>query len=60
MRELATLEGLIVCPEGAATWAAAKQLLRSGAVSSKEKIVLFNTASGLKYPDMLERLTKCL
>ncbi len=58
MRELAVLEGLLVCPEGAATWAAAKQLLRSGNVLPQERIVLFNTGSGLKYPEILARLTK--
>ena len=49
--KLAEQEGLFVCPEGAATLAAARQLLKSGWIQSDEKVVLLNTGSGLKYPD---------
>jgi threonine synthase len=49
--QLAGQEGLFVCPEGAATLAAAKQLLESGWIQPDEKVVLLNTGSGLKYPD---------
>jgi threonine synthase len=42
-------EGLFVAPEGAATFAALKKLLASGFVTPDEEVVLFNTASGLKY-----------
>lgn len=49
--KLAEQEGLFVCPEGAATLAAARQLLKSGWIKSDEKVVLLNTGSGLKYPD---------
>lgn len=48
---LAGQEGLFVCPEGAATLAAAKQLLAAGWIQSDDKVVLLNTGSGLKYPD---------
>jgi threonine synthase len=43
-------EGLLLCPEGAATFAAYEQALASGQVSPKERAVLFNCATGLKYP----------
>ena len=43
-------EGLLLCPEGAATVAAYRNSLESGLVCSSESVVLFNTATGLKYP----------
>jgi threonine synthase len=49
--ELARTEGLFICPEGAATLSAYKQLLNSGWIKSGEKTVLLNTGSGLKYPN---------
>jgi threonine synthase len=48
--EIAAKEGLLVCPETAATYAAYKQALAEGSVDTSEKVVLFNCASGLKYP----------
>lgn len=42
-------EGFLMCPEGAATYAAYKQELASGRISPDESAVLFNCASGLKY-----------
>ena len=48
-RELAEMEGIWAAPEGAAPLAALKELLRIGWCHSEEKIVLFNTGSGLKY-----------
>jgi threonine synthase len=49
-REVAAEEGLLLCPEGAATYAAYKQALDDGRVRPSERVVLFNCASGLKYP----------
>jgi threonine synthase len=49
-REVAAEEGLLLCPEGAATFAAYKQALTDGRVGPRERVVLFNCASGLKYP----------
>ena len=43
-------EGFLLCPEGAATYAAYKQALADGRVGAGERAVLFNCASGLKYP----------
>ncbi len=48
--EMAGEEGFLLCPEGAATYAAYKQSLASGQVSKSDQVVLFNCASGLKYP----------
>jgi len=49
-REVAAEEGLLLCPETAATYAAYKQALADGRVRPDERVVLFNCASGLKYP----------
>ncbi len=45
-------EGMFVCPEGAATYAALKKMLAEGSVDRDERVVLFNTGSGLKYTDL--------
>jgi threonine synthase len=50
---IARLEGIFACPEGGATLAALETLLTRGWVSPDERIVLFNTGTGLKYPDAL-------
>jgi threonine synthase len=47
--EMAETEGILLCPEGAATYAAYKQELASGRVRRDETVVLFNCATGLKY-----------
>ena len=43
-------QGILLCPEGAATLAALRQSLRDGRISKQERSVLFNCATGLKYP----------
>ncbi len=43
-------EGLLLCPEGAATYAAYRQSLEDGRISKSDRVVLFNCATGLKYP----------
>jgi threonine synthase len=48
--EVARTEGFLMCPEGAATYAALKQALADGRISRQEQAVLFNCATGLKYP----------
>jgi threonine synthase len=53
VRDVAGLEGLFMCPEGAATAAALHRLLADGAVSPEETVLLLNTGSGLKYLDLL-------
>ena len=48
--KVAKAEGLLLCPKGAATYAAYEQALADGRVRADERVVLFNCASGLKYP----------
>jgi len=43
-------EGLLLCPEGAATVVAYHQALQDGRVGPNDRCVLFNCATGLKYP----------
>ncbi|HEX9287695.1 MAG TPA: threonine synthase [Thermoanaerobaculia bacterium] len=49
--EIGETEGLFVCPEGAATWAAAKKLSDADRLDRRSKVVLFNTGTGFKYVD---------
>ena len=48
--EVARAEGLLLCPEGAATYAALQQSLAHGRIRRDERALLFNCATGLKYP----------
>ena len=48
--EVARAEGLLLCPEGAATYAALKQSIADGRIRRDERALLFNCATGLKYP----------
>ena len=50
LNEVAREEGLLLCPEGAATYAAYKQSLSDGRVTKNDRVMLFNCATGLKYP----------
>jgi threonine synthase len=50
LQEAAREEGFLMCPEGAATYAAYKQSLADGRVKRSEQALLFNCATGLKYP----------
>ena len=52
--ELAREEGAYVCPEGAAIYAAAKELREEGWIREQDRVVLLNTGAGIKYPDTLE------
>jgi threonine synthase len=48
--DAAKKDGLLLCPEGGATLAAYKEATRTGLVDEDERVVLFNCATGLKYP----------
>ena len=48
--ECARRDGLLLCPEGGATLAAYREAVRTGEVDADEQVVLFNCATGLKYP----------
>ena len=50
VEDCAKQDGLLLCPEGGATLAAYHQALCDGLVDEEERVVLFNCATGLKYP----------
>src|SRR5881275_257222 len=50
-REVGSSEGLFVAPEAAACFAALKSLRSAGKIGSDERVVIFNTGSGIKYLD---------
>ena len=49
MHELAATEGVVACPEGAATLAGLKRLIQDGFIERGENVILLNTGSGYKY-----------
>lgn len=51
MVDVSSAEGVFVCPEGGATYAALQYLLRSGEVKKSDTVVIYDTGSGLKYPE---------
>jgi threonine synthase len=51
MVDLAAGEGCFACPEGGATLAALRQMRASGEVGPQERVVIYDTGSGLKYPE---------
>lgn len=48
--EMARSDGIHLCPEGAATYVAWKKALGRGLINASDRAVLFNCATGLKYP----------
>jgi len=52
VREVGSKEGLFVAPEGAACFVALKKLRASNKIDSGERIIIFNTGSGIKYLDV--------
>jgi threonine synthase len=55
VQEWASQEGVFAAPEGAASLAAYKILLEEKFLHPGEKVVLFNTGSGLKYIDVIAK-----
>lgn len=53
MRTVCKLEGLFICPEGAAAVVAAAQLRAAGLLKQSETVVVLNTGSGIKYADLV-------
>ncbi len=51
VKEIAKMEGLLISPEGAATWKALLHLNRTQVIADSEKVLLLNTGSGYKYLD---------
>jgi len=54
----ASREGIFASPEGAASLAAYKLLLEQKFLKPTDKVVLFNTGSGLKYIDVIAQALK--
>jgi threonine synthase len=54
-REVGSKEGLFVAPEAAACFAALKALRSAGKIGSGERVVIFNTGSGIKYLDCYQQ-----
>lgn len=48
--EMGRLAGVYAAPEAAATWAATRSLREAGFLAGDERVVLFCTGMGLKYP----------
>jgi len=53
MSDMGRREGVFAAPEGAATWAALTRLIADRLVRPDERIVLLNTGSGIKYPELV-------
>jgi threonine synthase len=53
--EIAGTEGAFICPEGAAAFAALRYLLTDGKVKETDMVVVYNTAAGIKYPEVVSR-----
>lgn len=51
--EIASAEGIYPAPEGAATLAVLRRMLEQNLVSPEERVVLFNTGAGQKYPEFM-------
>ena len=54
MRVAGEREGMLVCPEGGAALAATAKLRRDGWIKKGQRVVVFNTGSGLKYAESLQ------
>jgi threonine synthase len=51
VKEIAVSEGLLISPEGAATFKALIHLIQTKQVSCSENVLLLNTGTGYKYMD---------
>ncbi|CAK8585902.1 hypothetical protein BMEGG_01819 [Priestia megaterium] len=53
-KKVAQLEGSFICPEGAATFLAARRLREEGWIKENETVVALNTGLGVKYPNTVD------
>ncbi|KGP74429.1 threonine synthase [Pontibacillus yanchengensis] len=53
-QRIAEMEGAFVCPEGAAAFAAARQLRKQDWIQEDDQVVVLNTGAGIKYPDTVD------
>jgi threonine synthase len=56
IKQVAACEGILLSPEGAAAIAAVRALRARGAIAADARVVAVNTATGLRYPHILELL----
>src|SRR5215207_10000973 len=54
-REIGSAEGIFCAPEGAACLPALRKLIEDGDVTAEDRVVLFNTGSGVKYMESFEK-----
>lgn len=54
MQTVASIDGAFVCPEGAAAFAAARQLRKDDWIKEDDHVVVLNTGAGIKYPETVE------
>ena len=52
VREIGSAEGIFAAPEGAACLPALRRLINDGFVKKDDRVVIFNTGSGVKYLDL--------
>ncbi len=52
MKNVARMEGIFLCPEGAAAVAAVRRLASVNYITSNDKVVIFNTGTGYKYTEL--------
>ncbi len=52
MKTMSRVEGIDACPEGAATFAALNELISQSEIPVGADVVLFNTGTGLKHPEL--------
>lgn len=57
--QVAKLEGCFICPEGAATFAAARLLRKRNWIKEDETVVCLNTGQGIKYPETVHDTHQC-
>ena len=50
-RDIARAEGIFACPEGGACVPAVRRLVADGTIGPADRVVIFNTAAGVKYLD---------
>lgn len=53
MKKIAAMEGAFICPEGASAFVAARRLRENGWLKENETVVVLNTGTGIKYPDVV-------
>src|SRR5262245_8166865 len=53
-REIGAAEGVFCAPEGAACLPALRKLIERGEVTASDRVVLFNTGSGIKYMESFQ------